>query len=142
MAKGIALLALALLGLPIYGQQAGPLTDQRVIDLARAGVRPDELARIIADAPQVSFDLTPAWSQAMMTAGVTEDTIKAMAAREAGTAPSTAATQQSQGAEVLDKKPASEVAARGGPPQPTVSKLKDQSRLLHAPTSRWSPETN
>src|SRR5690348_14408719 len=64
---------------------SGPLTDQRIIELVRAGVRADELARMIATAPQIIFDLTPAATDAMMKAGVSEDTIKAMAAREQGT---------------------------------------------------------
>jgi hypothetical protein len=67
--------------------RSGPLTDERIIALVHAGVRPDELARVIATAPQVSFDLTPAATDAMMKAGVSEDTIKQMAAREEGTVP-------------------------------------------------------
>jgi hypothetical protein len=67
-------------------QPTGPLTNQRIIDLVRAGINGDELRRIIATAPSVSFDLSPAGNQAMMSAGVTEDTIKAMAARENGVA--------------------------------------------------------
>src|SRR6185312_9483840 len=67
--------------------RSGPLTDERIIALVHAGVRPDELARVIAMAPQVSFDLTPAATDAMMKAGVSEDTIRAMAAREQGMPP-------------------------------------------------------
>src|ERR1700730_2214087 len=44
----------------------------------------------IATAPSVSFDLSPSAEQAMMSAGVSEDTIKAMAAREEGGAPGSA----------------------------------------------------
>jgi hypothetical protein len=61
-----------------------PLTDQRIIELTKSGLRQDELARVIASAPSVNFDLTPSAEQQMMQAGVTEDTIKAMAARENG----------------------------------------------------------
>ena len=68
---------------------SGPLTDQRVVELVRAGVSADELARIIATASQVSFDLSPSGTDGMMNAGVSEDTIKAMAAREQGTTPVT-----------------------------------------------------
>lgn len=79
-------LAVAALALSLGAQQTqltpGPLTDQRVIEMVRAGVRTDELARIIATAPQVSFDLSPAGTDALLNAGVTEETIKAMAARE------------------------------------------------------------
>jgi hypothetical protein len=73
----------------LYAQQqqqpTGPLTNQRVIELVHAGISGEELLRLIATAPSVSFDLSPAGNQAMMSAGVTEDTIKAMAARENGT---------------------------------------------------------
>ena len=59
-------------------------TNQRVIELVHAGITGDELRRVIATAPGVSFDPSPAANQAMLNAGVTEDTIKAMAARENG----------------------------------------------------------
>lgn len=67
-------------------QVNGPLTDQRIIELVKSGVRTDELSRLIATAPAVSFDLTPAATQQMMDAGVSEDIIKAMSAREQGAA--------------------------------------------------------
>lgn len=63
----------------------GPLTDDRIIELTRSGVRPAELVAIIGSAPQVAFDLTPAAEQQMMDAGISEDTIKAMAARQNNT---------------------------------------------------------
>jgi opacity protein-like surface antigen len=79
-------LAIAALALSAAAQETqltpGTLTDQRVIEMVRAGVRADQLAQIIAAAPQVSFDLSPAGTDALLKAGVTEDTIKAMAARE------------------------------------------------------------
>jgi hypothetical protein len=53
---------------------------KRIIELVHSGIRADELARIIATAPSVSFDLSPSAEQAMMSAGVTEETIRAMAA--------------------------------------------------------------
>ena len=62
--------------------QSGPLTNQRIIELVRSGVRADELARMIASAPEVNFDLTTTGEKAMMQAGVSEEEIKAMAARE------------------------------------------------------------
>lgn len=82
MLKSLGLLLL--LALSLFAQTSGPLTNQRIIELTRAGVHQDELTRIIATAPEVSFDLTPAGEQQMMQAGVTEETIKAMAAREDG----------------------------------------------------------
>jgi len=77
--------------LPIAAQgsqpRSGLLTNERIVELVHAGIRPDELARVVATAPQVSFDLTPAATDAMMKAGVSEDTIRAMAAREQGMPP-------------------------------------------------------
>lgn len=78
------------LAVPLVAQQqqpSGPLTDQRIIELVRAGIHSDELARIIATAPQVNFLLTPAATDEMLKAGVSEEIIKAMAAREQGTTP-------------------------------------------------------
>lgn len=42
---------------------------------------------MIATAPKVDFDLTPAGTNELLKAGVSEETIKAMAAREGGTKP-------------------------------------------------------
>lgn len=49
--------------------QSGPLTNQRIIELVRSGVRADKLARMIASAPEVNFDLTTTGEKAMMQAG-------------------------------------------------------------------------
>src|SRR5947209_1739558 len=84
-----ALFASLLAVTSLEAQQApsGPLTDQRIVNLAHAGLSSDELARVIATAPQVSFDIRPAATDAMMNAGISEDTIKAMAARENAVVP-------------------------------------------------------
>jgi hypothetical protein len=66
----------------LWAQSAPPLDDQRILNLLRSGVHPDELIRLISAAPQVSFDLTPAGTEAMLKAGISEDVIKAMAARK------------------------------------------------------------
>lgn len=77
----------ALFAFCLFGQQAqGPLTDQRICDLMAAGVSASEILRIIASAMSVDFDLRPGSTAAMMQAGVPEETIKAMAAREGGQA--------------------------------------------------------
>ena len=69
----------------LYAQQAqDPLTDQRIATLVTSGVNIQEVLRIIGSAPQINFDLTPSGTDAMMKAGVSEEVIKAMAAREAG----------------------------------------------------------
>jgi hypothetical protein len=56
---------------PLFSQQQqppGPLTDQRVIELVRAGIKAGELPGLIATVPSVSFDLSPTGNQAMMSA--------------------------------------------------------------------------
>lgn len=69
--------------------RSGPLTDQRIIELVQTGVRLDEVVRVIATTPQVSFDLSPVATDNMLKAGVSEEIIKAMAARESGFTPNT-----------------------------------------------------
>jgi hypothetical protein len=77
------LAAFLLCGGILFGQQAQePLTDQRIINLLAAGVRPDEITRIINTAQEVSFVLRPTETDIMMKAGATEDVIRAMAAKE------------------------------------------------------------
>jgi hypothetical protein len=77
-------------------QTTEPLTNQRIIELAHGGMLSGELARIIATAPQVSFDLTPTGTDALLKAGIAEEIIKAMAARESGAAPSQPPEGQAQ----------------------------------------------
>jgi hypothetical protein len=62
----------------------GPLTNQRVIQLVQSGVRADEVFRAIATAPSCSFNLTPSDVDQLLRAGVSEETIKAMSARQNG----------------------------------------------------------
>ncbi len=57
------------------------LTNEQVIQLIRSSVSTDELTRIIATAPQIGFDLTPAGTTTLSQAGVPDGIIKAMAAR-------------------------------------------------------------
>jgi hypothetical protein len=64
----------------------GPLTNQKVGDLVVAGVSTSEVIRIISAAPSVSFDLRPGSTDNLLNAGVSEEIIKAMAARESGAA--------------------------------------------------------
>jgi hypothetical protein len=62
----------------------GPLTNQRVIQLVQSGVSADELLRVIQIAPAVTFSLTLVDADQLRRAGVSEETIKVMAARESG----------------------------------------------------------
>jgi hypothetical protein len=78
------LLFLFILPLCTRAQDSGPLTNQQVIQLVQSGVPTDELLRIISTAPAVSFHLAPTDTDLLMRAGVSEQTIKAMSARERG----------------------------------------------------------
>jgi hypothetical protein len=71
--------------MPLLAQPQAPtasLDNLRIIELAKAGIRPSELIRLIATAPDVSFTLTPVATNALLAGGVSEDVIKAMAGRE------------------------------------------------------------
>src|SRR5690349_18610386 len=75
-------LLLLLLPLSLFAQEpSGTLTDSRLMGLAQAGVSEAELSRLVAAAPKVDFDLQPVATDAMMKAGISENVIKAMAAR-------------------------------------------------------------
>ena len=65
-------------------QVQGPLSDQRIMSLAMAGVSAQEIIRIVGSAPEISFDLSPGATDGMLKAGVSSEVIKAMAARESG----------------------------------------------------------
>jgi hypothetical protein len=72
----------------LFAQQSrGPLTDQRIMGLVADGVSQQEVIRIINTAPLVDFVLRPDATDAMTKAGVSEEILKAMAARESGLAP-------------------------------------------------------
>jgi hypothetical protein len=60
------------------------LTNQRVGDLIAAGVSANEVIRIIGAAHTVNFDLRPGSTDNLLKAGVPQDVVKAMAAKEAG----------------------------------------------------------
>lgn len=57
------------------------LTNQRIVDLSRAGLQESELIRLITTAPKVEFSFFPGAMDALLRAGVSEEVIKAMAAR-------------------------------------------------------------
>ncbi len=97
----------------------GPLTDSKIMGLAQAGVSEAELIRMVGAAPQIEFDLRPIATDAMMKAGVSENVIRAMAAREGGaaaTVPSSVAAGIARGSagntpQVLGPAPVPEVGA-------------------------------
>src|ERR1700728_636423 len=82
----LALLALPLFALAQSSDPPGLMTNQRVVQLVQSGVRTDELSRLIVAAPSVSFNLTPADTDRLLRAGVSEETIKTMSSRETGSA--------------------------------------------------------
>jgi hypothetical protein len=63
---------------------SGPLTNQKIGDLAVAGVSESEIIRLVAAAQTVNFDLRPGSTDNLLSAGVSEEIIKAMAARQNG----------------------------------------------------------
>jgi hypothetical protein len=71
---------------------AGTLTNQRIGDLVQAGVSSSEIIRIIGSAQTVNFDLRPGSTDNLLSAGVSEEIIKAMAAKENGGSTSGPAT--------------------------------------------------
>jgi hypothetical protein len=74
----------ALISIRMVGQERLPLNDQRIVDLVSMGVSQTEIIRIISSAQKFDFDLRPISTAAMLNAGVSEDVIKAMAAKTNG----------------------------------------------------------
>ena len=66
----------------VASAQQRQLTDQGIVDLTQSGLSQAEIVRIIGTVPKVDFDLRPVSTDAMIKNGVSEDVIKAMAARE------------------------------------------------------------
>jgi hypothetical protein len=81
---GIAALATTLLVNTLHAQDPGPLTNQRIYELVAAGVSNQEVIRVIMSAKDVDFTLQPGYIEALMKAGVTDEVIRAMAARQHG----------------------------------------------------------
>src|SRR5437773_1958569 len=68
----------------IFAQQSTTLSDSKIMGLALAGVSEAELIRMVSTAQSFDFDLRPESTEAMMKSGVSEQVIRAMAARENG----------------------------------------------------------
>lgn len=85
VSKSIAVLVACVLALQAQtpAQEHPVLDDQRVVTLSKS-LSSIELVSLVMSAPDVSFDLSPASMDGMMKAGVSEDVIKAMAARANG----------------------------------------------------------
>jgi len=89
----ILLLLCAVVCLPQTPQNHTPLDNQRVYALSRSGLSTDELVRIIMTAPEVNFELSPGSTDVLTKAGVNDEVIRAMAARENGKAYTRAGAQ-------------------------------------------------
>lgn len=76
----------------LVAQESAALNDQRIVDLVAMGVSQQEILRMVASAPKFDFDLRPISTEAMVKLGVSEEIIKAMAARESGHSFSTSVT--------------------------------------------------
>jgi hypothetical protein len=81
-----ALLAALLSSGSLAQRPPGRMNDQRIVDLVGMGVSEQEIIRMISAADKFDFDLRPVSTDAMMNAGVSEELIKAMAARESAPA--------------------------------------------------------
>ncbi len=95
----LSVVALAQRPLPVR------LNNLRIIDLVQTGVSTQEIFRIIATVPKFDFDLRPVSTDAMLTAGVSEEIIQAMAAREAGTAIMEVVVDQLRAVPVVQRQP-------------------------------------
>jgi hypothetical protein len=82
--KAPALLCLIFASVALGQQAQGTLTNQRIGDMVLAGVSQTEVIRVISSATTISFDLRPSSTDSLLKVGVSEDIIKAMAARESG----------------------------------------------------------
>lgn len=112
----------SLLAASAIAQSSGPLTDIRIIQLVQAGIRQDELIRLINTAPSVDFLLTPSATTQMMQAGVSEDVIKTMAARESGSAVASPSVRP------INQSAISPVPAAVSPsPRPAINALSDSA---------------
>jgi hypothetical protein len=126
-----------LLAVPVLAQQSapsGPLTNQRVIQLVQAGLSQDDILRIIRTAPSVSFSFAPAFTSQLMQYGVSEETIKAMAARQIAPNPDTKAVQARPGA-----MPATKQDLRAEPEPMPTPKLQPQPELLRTQATPERP---
>jgi hypothetical protein len=66
----------------IVSAQQNQLTDQGIVNLVQSGVGQAEVVRVIAKAQNFNFDLRPVSTDWMLKAGVSEDILRAMAARQ------------------------------------------------------------
>lgn len=83
--RAMLLLLSGITGCAIAQQSViNPMDNQRVFDLCKGGLHADEVIAIIMAAPEVSFELSPASTDALIRSGVPERVIKAMAARMNG----------------------------------------------------------
>jgi hypothetical protein len=83
--------------------QDGALDDKRIVEMVRSGISQQQIVTAIAAAPEVHFDLSPGSLNGLVQAGVSDQIIKAMAARQNGTtarapAPAAALNPESGGA--------------------------------------------
>jgi hypothetical protein len=66
----------------IVSAQQNQLTDQGIVTLVQSGVSQAEVVRVISKAQNFNFDLRPVSTDWMLKAGVSEDIIRSMSARQ------------------------------------------------------------
>ena len=134
------LAVLTVIGLTASAQTA-IFDDQRVAQLARV-LSGGELESMICAAPQVNFNLTPAYLTALVQAGVSQQAIKLMAARQNG---STCQPQASDGAPIRYESPApqpkGEPQIAPAPVQPMPPSQPTEVGLHREPQPQWSAKS-
>src|SRR3954451_21109360 len=83
MRKLLGAVGIAVMSMMAQQPQGPPtLTNQRIGDLVSLGVSQQEILRLISTATRFNFDLRPGLTDALLAVGVSEETIKAMAAKQ------------------------------------------------------------
>ncbi len=106
------------------------LTDSRIMALAETGVSEAEILRLVKTALEFDFDLRPVATEAMMKAGVSENVIKAMAARESGDTSTAAVEPGSQITRTANG------SAQTNQPEHFLGTVMDTDLALHTITVR------
>lgn len=85
---GFAVMAFLSFGILAETPDTSILTNRDVIQSARTGLQAEDLQRLIRTSPAVSFNLIPAEIDELQKEGLSQDTIRLMAARQNGRIPS------------------------------------------------------
>jgi hypothetical protein len=126
----ILFFAVSLVGFAQTTAPSGPMNNQRVIALVQAGLSAADVSRIISSAPTVDFSLSPPLTEQLLKYGVSEDTIKLMAARQMGIAPRPARQALPT---VVSLLPATASSA-----QPATARMPDDIGVYYMSAGEWT----